>query len=233
MDGDGTSDYFWIDHTGKGHGYLNTGKGKDVWDDLGIIATGDHPRDQIRMGVLTETGRADYIVINEKTGQADWWQNMGEQGDWGWKSRGECAAGPAQTIKDKFGWTFHGKNVRFADLNGDGYDDYVYVQEGGATAWWENRKTDPISWGPVTLVADGPGVPAKTVQFGDTDGDGKLDYVVVGSTAGRTRTWINKGFKTDGSGAINWAEPISFADGVGSQGSAIRIVEVSYPCSKA
>lgn len=38
VDGDGASDYFWIDDTGKGWGYLNTGKGTNEWYGLGEIA---------------------------------------------------------------------------------------------------------------------------------------------------------------------------------------------------
>ena len=115
MDGDGTSDYFWVDHNGKGWGYLNTGKGKNVWYDLGQIAEGGHDREQIRMAVLTESHRADYLVIDEETGAANWWQNLGE--DWGytWADRGVAATGPYKTIEKTFGWKFKGKNVRFAE----------------------------------------------------------------------------------------------------------------------
>ncbi|KAM5385383.1 hypothetical protein ACJZ2D_001024 [Fusarium nematophilum] len=221
LDGDGTSDYFWIDHTGKGYGYLNTGKGENKWNDLGLIAKGDHPREQIRMGVLTKSRRADYIVVDEKTGRADWFQNLGKDGGWGWRARGEFAAGPKNTVETKFGLTFKGKNVRFADLDGDGLDDYLYVSDTGAVIMWRHLGTDPPSWGIPRLVADGVGVLAQDVQFADTNGDGRLDYVVVGRTTGRTRSWHHLGFRDDGS--IRWNTPLSFADGVGSIGSAIRM----------
>ena len=116
MDGDGVSDYFWLDHNGRGWGYLNEGNGKDVWYGLGQIADGTgHAREFIRMGVLTTSGRADYIVVDEDTGRAEWGQNMGENGDWDCVARGVCVTGPSETIKDKYGWKFRGKNVRFAE----------------------------------------------------------------------------------------------------------------------
>ena len=66
------------------------------------------------MGVLTKSKRADYIIVDEKTGKANWWQNLGE--DWGydWADRGVAADGPWKNI-EKFGWKFRGKNVRFAE----------------------------------------------------------------------------------------------------------------------
>jgi hypothetical protein len=115
VDGDGTSDYFWIDHTGKGYGYLNVGKGENKWNDLGMIAKGDHPREQIHMAVLTTSGRADYVVVDPEIGRSDWFENLGPDGGWGWKARGEFAAGPKNTVETKFGFNFKAKNVRFAE----------------------------------------------------------------------------------------------------------------------
>ncbi|CAM1508809.1 Fc.00g025480.m01.CDS01 [Cosmosporella sp. VM-42] len=225
LDGDGTSDYFWIDHTGKGWGYLNTGKGENKWNDLGLTAKGDHPREQIRMGVLTKSGRADYIVVDEKTGRADWFENLGKDGGWGWTARGEFATGPKNTIETQFGMAFKGKNVRFADLNSDGLDDYLYVSDTGAVVMWPHRGTNPPTWGIPKLVADGVGVLAQDVQFADTNGDGRMDYVVVSRTTGRTRSWHNLGFREDGS--IRWNTPLNFADGVGSVGTAISVTEMT------
>ncbi|KAH7244874.1 hypothetical protein B0J15DRAFT_500889 [Fusarium solani] len=226
LDGDGTSDYFWIDHTGKGYGYLNVGKGENKWNDLGMIAKGDHPREQIHMAVLTTSGRADYVVVDPEIGRSDWFENLGPDGGWGWKARGEFAAGPKNTVETKFGFNFKAKNVRFADLDGDGLDDYLYISDTGAVIMWRHLGTNPPSWGIPHLVADGPvGVSAQNVQFADTNGDGKLDYVVVGTTTGMTRTWHHLGFRDDGS--IRWNTPLSFADGVGSIGSAIRITEMT------
>ncbi|KAL3454210.1 hypothetical protein BJX65DRAFT_301996 [Aspergillus insuetus] len=212
LDGDGTSDYFWVDHTGKGWGYLNRGKGTNNWNDLGQIAFGNHKRENIRMARLTSSGRADYVVLDDTTGRAEWFENLGPDQGWGWRSRGEIAAGPKNTIETQFGWQFKVKNVRFADLDGDGLDDYVYVNDQGATVMWRFRGLEAPFYEPATLVADGVGVLAQQVQFADTNGDGLLDYVVVGSTTGSARTWHHLGFRDDGS--IRWNTPLSFADGM-------------------
>ncbi|CAM1503527.1 Fc.00g011180.m01.CDS01 [Cosmosporella sp. VM-42] len=233
LDGDLTNDYFWIDHEGRGWGYLNKGKGTNAWHDLGQIAQGGYDREQIRMGVLTKSRRADYIVVDEKTGAADWWQNLGEEWNYEWAGRGEAATGPYKTIENTFGWKFSGKNVRFADLDGDGLDDYVYIGDQGAVVYWKNvgtaSATTKPSWGLPHLVADGPGVLAQEVQFADTNGDKLLDYVVVSRITGKTRTWHNLGFhkNSDDSLAIRWNTPLSFAERTGSAGFAIKISEMT------
>lgn len=113
-------------------------------------------------------------------------------------------------------------------LDGDGLDDYLYVSDTGSVVMWRHLGTNPPSWGIPYLVADGVDVLAQDVQFADTNGDGRLDYVVVGRTTGRTRSWHHLGFRDDGS--IRWNTPLSFADGVGSVGSAIRVTEASQAC---
>lgn len=112
-------------------------------------------------------------------------------------------------------------------MDGDGLDDYLYVNDQGAVVMWRNKGTDPPTWDSPSLVADGVGVAAQDVQFADTNGDGKLDYVVVGRVTGLSRSWHNLGFRQDGSRSIMWDTPRDFADGVGSRGSAVRVVEVS------
>ncbi|VUC38120.1 unnamed protein product, partial [Clonostachys rosea] len=224
LDGDGTSDYFWLDHEGKGYGFLNTGKGKNEWKALGNTAkTGGFKREQIRMGVLTHSKRADFIVVDDEKGRAEWWQNLGSDWDYNWAHQGECATGPKNTVETKFGWTFNAKNIRFADLNGDGYDDFLYVNERGAVAFWPNLKENPIAWGEARIVADGVDVAPQDIRFADTNGDGKLDYVTVGRTSGRARTWHNLGFRDDGS--IRWNTPLDFAAGPGPVGRSIQITE--------
>lgn len=115
MDGDGISDYFWMDETGKGHGYLYTGRGTNLWYDIGKIAKGDHDRNQVRMVPLTTSGRSDYIVVDDKTGSAVWYENLGQEAGWSWGAPQTVATDPANTITNQFGWQFRGKNVRFAE----------------------------------------------------------------------------------------------------------------------
>jgi hypothetical protein len=86
---------------------------------------------------------------------------------------------------------------------------------------WENQGTNPISWGKPIQVAGGVGVLARDVQFAATNDDGKLYYVVVNRINGSVWSWHNLGVQSDGS--IHWGTPVSFADGTGSSGFAIKV----------
>lgn len=115
--------------------------------------------------------------------------------------------------------------TRHPSLNYDGLDDYVYVDEQGAVVMWPNLGKTPIAWGTPRKVADGVGALPRDIHFADTNGDGKLDYVVVDRVSGAARSWLHGGFRSDNS--IAWNSPISFADGPGSVGRSIEITEVS------
>jgi hypothetical protein len=108
-------------------------------------------------------------------------------------------------------------------------DDYLYINTNGAVLMWKNKGTIPPSWGAPQLIAAGPqkGVWGTEIQFGDTDGDGKMDYVHVDRINGVAEVWRNLGFREDGS--INWAAPTPWAQSIGKgvAGYNIRVVDVS------
>lgn len=111
-------------------------------------------------------------------------------------------------------------------LDGDGYDDYLYVNHDGAVIMWRNLQTVPLTWGSARLVAKAPaGVNGAQVQFADTNGDGRVDYVVVDGTNGDTRTWLNQRFRDDGS--ISWASPTTFAGRKASPSNTVKVADVS------
>jgi lysophospholipase L1-like esterase len=90
----------------------------------------------------------------------------------------------------------HGENldgfVHIADLNGDGKDDYIWVDgKSGAAALYLNTG-DFANWNAVGRVASGVGA-GKGVRFADIDGDGKADYL-----------WIDN---VDGVGSVRYGFP--------------------------
>ncbi|KAL2830891.1 hypothetical protein BDW59DRAFT_158326 [Aspergillus cavernicola] len=238
--GEGRADYMIVGEGGKVKALANHLQEPTLvprWlEDLVLAEWPDGAeQEEVRLVDMTGDGKVDYLVIDKKTGKvtlwgnngiggkyqpgegvilrdSEWFENLGPDAGWGWRARGEIAAGPKNTIEAQFGWKFKAKNVRFADLDGDGLDDYLCVNDQEATVMWQFRGLEAPLYELAKLVADGVGVLAQQVQFADTNGDGRLDYVVLGSTTGAARSWHHLGFQEDGS--IRWNTPLTFADGM-------------------
>ncbi|WP_161784493.1 FG-GAP-like repeat-containing protein [Actinokineospora spheciospongiae] len=123
-----------------------------------------------------------------------------------WLPRGQIASGTGFAT---------GPSVRFADLDGDGRDDYLVLHPGGAVDAWRNNGGDhdgQAGWAPIGRVAGGTGSgPSDTVTFADLDGDHRDDYLVIG-TQGQINAWRNNG--GDQNGPQGWIALGQIATGV-------------------
>lgn len=146
---------------------------------------------------MTGDGRADSIHL-APNGAATLYINQGRQpsGSWGWWEWGVVATGVGSSRE----------NIRFADFNGDGRDDYAIVDPdtGGLNVWY-NRGTESGSWDSVTpIIWWNPGEPIASgvsylpnwdkslmVAFGDLNGDGRDEYLYVRADDSSIYAFIN------------------------------------------
>lgn len=94
-------------------------------------------------------------------------------------------------------------NLGLADLweDGDGIDDYIWLDPAsGAPLVYTNKgphSADSLGWSWSPLNGGSPlasGVaPAEQVQFGDVDGDGKADYIILDPKTGAMNVYLNGG----------------------------------------
>src|SRR6218665_2515787 len=90
--------------------------------------------------------------------------------------------------------------VRWADFDGDGKADYLTIASSGAVSVFLNRGGDGHGgWLPIGQIASGLTTDASLVRFADFDGDGKADYLVIG-TNGAVQVYLNRG----GDGRGGW-----------------------------
>ncbi|KAL8688084.1 MAG: hypothetical protein Q9218_005918 [Villophora microphyllina] len=142
IDGDGLDDYVFVDENGILTAYVNGGSRADgsngwVWypqGQNGIINTGiGATRDQIQLADINGDGRADYLAIDQVSGAVTCYLNGGRNPDapdgWVWLPQGPIATGIGRD----------GKGVRFADINGDGRADYVWISEKGEIELYINE----------------------------------------------------------------------------------------------
>ncbi|MFJ2160517.1 FG-GAP repeat domain-containing protein, partial [Streptomyces sp. NPDC087856] len=108
--------------------------------------------------------------------------------------------------------------IHFADLNGDGRADYLYVHSDSSVTAYLNGGVSPsggpIPWTELGLIAGGVvgGAPASQIHFADLNGGGRADYVYVHSDSSVT-AYLNGGASPSG-GPIPWTELGLIAGGV-------------------
>ncbi|KAJ9607752.1 hypothetical protein H2200_007830 [Cladophialophora chaetospira] len=127
--------------------------------------------------------------------------------------------------------------VHFADLDGDGYQDYLWVGPGGQVQLFQNGGPKDRSqtldlaqviWYPRGEIASGVGGERQEIQFGDLNGDGRADYLWVHAN-GSVSAWINGGLTVDsnGKGSVGWLPQGIIASGIGAPGSHITFADLN------
>ncbi|MFI5689780.1 FG-GAP-like repeat-containing protein [Streptomyces sp. NPDC051636] len=194
LNGDGRDDYLIVSPQGAVTLYLNGGlrsPGQDaIWHPWGQVASGglNGPNTHIDFADLNGDRRAEYLIVDNYSGAVTAYVNGGLQGrnqNAIWHPWGQIADGD---LGDNMA-------VRFADLNGDGRDDYVMVAaHNGAAAEYVNGglrgRNENALWLPQGQIASGGGSPGSLVKFADLNGDIREDYLAL-NNIGAVNLFIN------------------------------------------
>ncbi|SCL55141.1 Lysophospholipase L1 [Micromonospora yangpuensis] len=197
VNGDGKEDYLLVDSAGRAAAALNDQYGRpQAWDWQGVV--GQNPDTSTSNGMvdLTGDGRADWIAVRSDGTVAAWINRQSQGGGYGWDYAGRITTGV----------TPGRERVRFADVDGDGKDDYLVLDDNGATRAWINKyaPSSGFGWDYAGVIAPGAGAPKEQVRFADLDGDRKDDYVVLDGD-GALKVWLNRrttGYGWDYAGRI-------------------------------
>jgi len=225
LTGDGKADIISVDGNGRARAWINQGLG--FWDSIGEIATGFPDQDlsasRIEFADVNGDGKADYLIIYGG-GAVKAYLNNGNlpsmpEGKRIWQEGFEISPGVGEP----------GRKVHFADLNGDGYDDFLIIYDGGAVKCWLNNKNIPPKngeriWSEGEEIATGVGEPGSKVRFADLTGDGKAEYIVQ-YLGGAARAYRNLG-RIPGPQKQKWADMGLVALGVNPQGP-VRYADIN------
>ncbi|KAL8948177.1 MAG: hypothetical protein Q9222_005610 [Ikaeria aurantiellina] len=238
LNGDGRDDYIWIGPNGEITAYVNGGQAADghwIWyPQPKQIASGvGGKRGEIRFVDLNGDGRAEYLWVHTD-GSVDVWLNQQLPGETAstlainWNPQTQSAGGIGRD----------GAGVRFADLNGDGRAEYLYVDDKGAVIVYLNAGSKDaglnagvITWIPQRQTATGVGDTRNETVFADIDGDGRSDYLHVSRTNGRVDETKNGGSQDNrpNTGVITWLgvanNPI--ASGAGTNGRGVIFGDIN------
>ncbi|WP_069173496.1 GDSL-type esterase/lipase family protein [Streptomyces griseus] len=142
--------------------------------------------DDIVLIPASDTDKAVLSILNQglkstSNGSAIWWEGSG---------------GPMGLNLDHV----EQDAVRFADVNGDGRDDYLRVGRDGSVHAYYNVESDTGYWKWEEHLNWAPGVfygSRDKLRLADVNGDGKADYLMVGGR-GNVHAYINEGGRGNG-----------------------------------
>lgn len=194
FDGDGKCDILFVDRaSGAANVMKNEYKDGDFsFTDLGVVTGGatctqGYGTDKHDLGVrwndLDGDGRADFLCVQTDgtvTGYLN--KGVGDMVNQGLVKRSEGR---------------ERKNIRIADINGDGRDDYLYANmaDGSVTAWhnegWSPGSDEAFEWQWRSVVATGGFSRGSCVEFGNLYGAGRADYISVKPSTNEAWTWFN------------------------------------------
>ncbi|HEY0193006.1 MAG TPA: FG-GAP-like repeat-containing protein [Kofleriaceae bacterium] len=136
IDGDKKADYLVLADNGQMSAWVNNNAASGGgWVGRGLVASGTgNPASVVQLANFNCDGRVDYLVVAPSNGQLQAWTNNDavNGGGGGWSSHGQVATGTGAP----------GSQVRFADLDGDGRDDYLVVAANGSITAWLNKGGD-------------------------------------------------------------------------------------------
>ncbi|MFF3328711.1 FG-GAP-like repeat-containing protein [Streptomyces sp. NPDC002888] len=194
------------------------------WRKLGVIAPGygGEPGRTV-IAELNGDQRADYLQVRDSGNFRASANTVGTPGQPDWVELGTY--GPGGLVP--------GNQVRFADLDGDGRDDYLVVSSDSEIQAYLNKpgENGKLRFVPAGTVFDEESFSRDNLRFADLTGDGKDDILRVGAE-GAVHVYRNEWSPSDpntGSGPrpVSWPLWLNWAGGTkGSSLAAVRFADV-------
>lgn len=229
FNGDRRADYVRVPDEGPLRIALNTQDepGKPHWVDVasGFDVT-EFEVDGIHFADLNGDGRDDIVRVRRPRGDStDGWvvyhENKGvSDGQVAWGTAVSVEVGVIGVPREA---------VRFADVNGDGRDDYLRVGDGGAVHAYVNLPTedDWYSWEEHLNWAPGVSYGSRDkLRLADVDGDRRADYLMVGAD-GSVHAYLNNGLKDTDADGRRFTERLDFVRATGYPGDKAAFRDIS------
>ncbi len=225
LNGDDRADYVKVGLNGTVRYALNMPgePGRPNWVELNPhydpLGTGT-----MKWADMNGDGRDDRLIIDHSKYRIEYRINTGViDGEVKWSTLAYVPMGP--WLADT---SIKTASMRFADIDGDGRDDFLRVGEDGSIHAYENRassaglnyaefKVEHLNWAPGVWYGS-----RDKLRLADVNGDRKVDYMMVGST-GAVHAYFNNG----GNGGGGFNEHLYFVNETGYPGDKVAFRDIS------
>lgn len=184
------------------------------WEDRGVIQAQQFPStNRFLMVDVNKDRKAEFVTVDEKQNFRFWW-NSGPSGK-NWMPFVEGSNSytpPAGAV---------GNQLRFGDLDGDGFPDCAVVDLKGRIHAYTWKAENPAGQrmcmnkynGHAHVYDEGSQGeilntdPTTKIRFADVTGGGRDDYLLI-KADGTTTAWLNRGFQSEtGRTWLDWTPP--------------------------
>ncbi|KAK8026760.1 hypothetical protein PG991_003816 [Apiospora marii] len=196
---DGRMDYVWTLSGGRMTLYPNLGKksisgDESFWGESSIIfepgSAYDLNRKTLHLADWDGDGRDDIIFVdgNSLNTVTHVWLNRWQDSSWDWEHLDNPSS--ALRCENGDGPGIHDISVRFADLDGNGYDDYLCIDKDGRTTAFLHGPEGWVDYGQVKVTE---GADRANIRWEDVNGDGRADMIWIDKFDGHGTVWYNNG----------------------------------------
>lgn len=206
---DGSEDYVWTWSTGKMILHPNAGKdriseGESYWgpeetmfDPQNAIGKNLDRRD---LHLMDWDGDGDCDIVwtdpEDNNRPSVWLNEYKTTGSWSspdtWKYYANSdSSASGVSCAEKRGFNLHDHAVQFADIDGDGRDDYLCIKPNGYISGFLHKAEN--SWEDIGQIKFAEDKDRANLRFADVTGDGFDDMLWVDKFNGDSFVWYNRG----------------------------------------
>jgi len=184
----------------------------------------------VQFSDLNGDGRAEYLYVSA-TGSVTAFLNLGgpasNPAEVSWLAQGVISPSNVPIPISR-------NQIIFADINGDGKSEFLFVHQNGSVEAWLNLggpndgpNAAQVAWDYQGFIATGIGEDGAGVRFADLSGDGRADYLWVDPN-GAVTAFLNTGAANPAFPAqVTWLTQGVIATGVGSLRENIVFADIN------
>ena len=191
MRGTGSDDYVWIYADGHSNEIFANTHNPPFWDpNYKFTLKVDAPRTLIHLADWTGNGRCDVLVQDKTTSAVTLWDNQWNSGTktLTFANRGVVAS---PGCGKSTGVGIFDRNMRIADMDGDGRADIVCFEREGKLTSWLNKKEGLENVGQIKKTE---GWDRANLRLADVENSGRADIIWLNKYTGAGSVWKNNGY---------------------------------------